>query len=183
MKVLIAGAVVVALFVGLYLFGSTRRWSISTEIDIAAPPSVVWQALTDFKSYHEWNPAISRIDGEPIVGSKLKVTINPNAPTGAAMGSPEVLVSKPNEEFAWWERRGPPGFMYGVHYYRMTATETGTHYVHGGDLTGLVTLLMNIKKLAPTNEQLYKGFNQQNEALKKRAEALARAEKLTHSVG
>ena len=38
---------------------------VFSEIDIQAPAERVWQVLTDFASYPEWNPFIRRINGEP----------------------------------------------------------------------------------------------------------------------
>lgn len=38
--------------------------SISTEIDIAAPPNAVWAVLTDFDRYNEWNPFIVKLSGD-----------------------------------------------------------------------------------------------------------------------
>jgi len=38
--------------------------SISTEIDIAAPPNKVWAVLTDYDRYAEWNPFLVKIYGD-----------------------------------------------------------------------------------------------------------------------
>ena len=37
--------------------------SISTEIDIAAPPNEVWAVLTDYERYPEWNPFMVKLSG------------------------------------------------------------------------------------------------------------------------
>jgi uncharacterized protein YndB with AHSA1/START domain len=36
---------------------------IVTEIEIDAPPSRVWEILTDFEKYASWNPFIKKISG------------------------------------------------------------------------------------------------------------------------
>jgi len=41
---------------------------VRTEIEIAASASSVWQVLTDFARYSEWNPFISCISGELVDG-------------------------------------------------------------------------------------------------------------------
>ncbi|HWC70427.1 MAG TPA: SRPBCC family protein [Actinomycetota bacterium] len=50
---------------------------LRTEIEIDAPPEQVWQVLTDFGAYPDWNPFIRSIEGEPQVGSRLNVRIDP----------------------------------------------------------------------------------------------------------
>ena len=53
------------------------------EIDIDAPPAVVWAVLTDTRSYSEWNPFMPHLAGELREGAKLEVRIEP--PGGRAM--------------------------------------------------------------------------------------------------
>ena len=50
---------------------------IATEIEINAPASRVWAILTDFARFADWNPFILRIEGQPHIGTRLKVTIRP----------------------------------------------------------------------------------------------------------
>lgn len=51
-----------------------------THIDIDAPPDRVWQVLTNFADYPNWNPFIIKVQGEPIAGTKIKKRIVlPNA--------------------------------------------------------------------------------------------------------
>jgi len=38
--------------------------SVSTEIDIAAPPSAVWKVLTDYDRYPDWNPFLIKLCGD-----------------------------------------------------------------------------------------------------------------------
>lgn len=38
--------------------------SITTEIEIAAPPDAVWAVLVDYDRYSEWNPFISKLSGD-----------------------------------------------------------------------------------------------------------------------
>jgi len=52
---------------------------LRTEIEIDAPPERVWDVLTDFGAYPEWNEFITSIKGEPTVGSRLLVHIEPRA--------------------------------------------------------------------------------------------------------
>ncbi|HKL27884.1 MAG TPA: SRPBCC domain-containing protein [Natrialbaceae archaeon] len=47
---------------------------IETEID--APPEAVWETLTDFAAYEEWNPFFTSADGDLRVGGPVDVGID-----------------------------------------------------------------------------------------------------------
>ena len=71
--------------------------TLSTHIEIAGPVEAVWNVLTDFAAYPEWNPFVRRIDGKPAVGERLRVRVEP--PGGRAMiFKPTVLAAVPNAE-------------------------------------------------------------------------------------
>lgn len=38
--------------------------SISTEIEVAAPPAAIWAVITDYERYLEWNPFLAKISGD-----------------------------------------------------------------------------------------------------------------------
>jgi uncharacterized protein YndB with AHSA1/START domain len=44
---------------------------IRTEIDIAAPVTKVWNILTDFNQWNEWNPIVNQASGLATSGAKL----------------------------------------------------------------------------------------------------------------
>ena len=48
---------------------------IKGSIDIDVPVGRAWQVITDFKSYPEWNPWITRMEGDSKVGSRVGVTV------------------------------------------------------------------------------------------------------------
>src|SRR5919206_3637792 len=50
---------------------------LHSQIEIDAPAERVWHLLTDFASYPQWNPFIRSISGEPRVGERLEVRIEP----------------------------------------------------------------------------------------------------------
>ncbi len=50
---------------------------IRTGIDINGTAEKVWNVLTSFDSYDEWNPFIKSIKGELKTGAQLKVYIEP----------------------------------------------------------------------------------------------------------
>jgi uncharacterized protein YndB with AHSA1/START domain len=56
---------------------------IITGIEINAPPSHVWQILTDFEKYPTWNPFIKRISG--IAARNEKFEVHMPDPRGGTM--------------------------------------------------------------------------------------------------
>jgi len=50
---------------------------LHSEIEINASAERVWDILTDFASYPQWNPFIRSISGELEVGERLEVRLEP----------------------------------------------------------------------------------------------------------
>jgi uncharacterized protein YndB with AHSA1/START domain len=53
--------------------------TINTTVDINAPAQLVWDGLTDFAAYGEWNPFM-RIEGTAQVGTSSSLPPTPTAP-------------------------------------------------------------------------------------------------------
>jgi uncharacterized protein YndB with AHSA1/START domain len=70
---------------------------LRTEIDIAAPPARVWEVLTDFARYHEWNPFITSISGELVVGEELAITVSPPESSEMAFRPKLVACEEPQK--------------------------------------------------------------------------------------
>ncbi len=52
---------------------------LRSEVTINAPAERVWELLTDFGSFPDWNPFMQRASGEVVVGEKLVVYLKPPA--------------------------------------------------------------------------------------------------------
>jgi uncharacterized protein YndB with AHSA1/START domain len=55
---------------------------LRAEVEIDADPATVWDVLMDFGAYPDWNPFIGPIEGDPEVGSRLRVRIHPPGSRG-----------------------------------------------------------------------------------------------------
>jgi hypothetical protein len=139
---------------------------LRTEIEIGAPPERVWQVLTDFGAYPEWNPFIRAIEGDPVVGSRLKVRIKP--PDAREMTfKPTMRAVEPARELRWLGRLFVPGLFDGEHRLAVEPVDGGrSRFVQSERFDGLLVGLFG-KTLAATE----RGFAQMNESLKRRAEA------------
>lgn len=140
---------------------------IDTEISIAAPPDQVWQVLTAFAAYPEWNPFIEAIEGVAQPGARLTVRIN--AGGTRHVFKPGVLQATAPGRLRWLGRVGLPGVFDGEHDFELQADPGGTRLLHSESFQGfLVPLLWS--RLEPVTRA---GFEAMNRALKARAERSA----------
>lgn len=137
-----------------------------TNIEIHASAQMVWQILTNFDSYPQWNPFIREISGEAKTGGRLEVKIQP--PNSRAMTfKPVVVKAEPDKELRWLGRLLIPGLFDGEH--RFVIEPTGDNrvlFTHAEMFKGL--LLPLLWKSLEQNTRA--GFQQMNQALKKLAE-------------
>lgn len=138
---------------------------LRTEVEIAAPPERIWQVLTDFPAYHEWNPFITSIAGELKVGSQLAVVISPPE-SGETRFSPEVVRCDKNRELRWRGKLWFDWLFTGEHFFQLQASgPDSTRVIHGEDFSGILVKL-NGRMLTQTA----RGFVYMNRALKRRIE-------------
>jgi hypothetical protein len=138
---------------------------LHTSIEIDSTPERVWEILTDFPSYPEWNPFIRSIAGEVVPGAELRVRIQP--PGGRAMRfTPTVLEAAPQRELRWLGHLFVPRLFDGEHRFHIEAVGEGrVRFAQAERFTGVLVPL-----LARTLDPTRRGFEAMNEALKRRAE-------------
>ena len=139
---------------------------VSAEIEIEAPADRVWQVLTDFAKFPEWNPFIRQMSGEVRTGAQLQVQLGP---TGGRVMSfkPKMVNVETNREMSWLGRLLIPGLFNGEHSFTIEALdEKGVRFVQHEKFTGLLVPFM-AKSL---DRDTRRGFEEMNRALKERAE-------------
>jgi hypothetical protein len=140
---------------------------ISTEIEINAPPSRVWQILTDFKNYQTWNPFIKKISGIPARNEKLEVHM-PDPRGGTMVFTPDVLVAERERELRWLGRSEGDVFN-GEHRFLIEPIENDNNKVHftqSEKFTG--SMVASLEGWLDT--AVKQNFEDMNRALKQRAE-------------
>lgn len=138
--------------------------TIRVVTNIAAPPEAVWAQLSATSAYPEWNPFITALRGELVVGRRLEVRIA--LPGGRAMTfRPIVTDVVEGTRLEWLGRLGPPGVFDGRHSFRLERVASGTRLTQAEDFSGLLVPLMGTM-LTRTRS----GFEQLNDALRVRAE-------------
>ncbi|MFP8954909.1 SRPBCC family protein [Natrialbaceae archaeon A-arb3/5] len=73
---------------------------LSDTIEIDQPAESIWQVITDFNSYDEWNPYLSVQQGTPAEETAIVVDIRPSAgPSRTETGKLTTVV--PSEHLQW----------------------------------------------------------------------------------
>jgi hypothetical protein len=145
---------------------------LRTEIEIDAPPKLVWEVLTDRASYHEWNPFITTFEGPLSKGKRLNIVLSPPDSSDFRV-RPRVLVVDPEKELRWRGKMLSEFLFSGEHYLTLTELERGrTRVCHGEDFGGLL-----LKFFAKQMNNAARGFVFMNQALKKRVEDRARSQR------
>ena len=147
------------------------RYQLHSDIEIEAPPAVVWSALTDLDSYADWNPFVVSSQGSVAVGEKL--TNRMQQPGSKAITiRPKVTEVETERVFEWLGHIGFPGVFDARHRFEIEPTSTGSHFTQTEAFNGVLVRFM--KKSLDT--KTVQAFEAMNSALKTRAETQARTQ-------
>lgn len=118
------------------------KHTIDTSIAISASAEQVWEKLSDFGAYPDWNPMIVQLDGEVKVGSKLKFVVKQLNGKLMNLAARFKLIS-PGKELRWVG--GAPGIIRGEHYFVIEKTgENSCRFRHGEVFSGLLIPLLKL---------------------------------------
>jgi hypothetical protein len=139
--------------------------NIQTEILINTDISTVWGVLMNFESYPKWNPFITSISGEPTLGNRLTVSINPPGGKGMTF-KPNILTLESYKEFRWKGKLGINGIFDGEHFFILQYLDKyTTKFIQGEKFSGLLVPLVG--RMLDNTE---KGFQLMNESIKHECE-------------
>jgi hypothetical protein len=143
---------------------------LHSEIEIQASDEQTWQILTDFASFPQWNPFIRLAVGEPRMGTKLKVHLQPSGARGMTF-RPKVLKAEPKHELRWLGHLLIPGLFDGEHIFTIESlAEDRVRFVQREIFKGILVPLF----ARGLDKDTRRGFEEMNRALKGRAEKSVR---------
>ncbi len=139
---------------------------IKTEIIINASRERIWKVLTDFEAYPQWNPFVVRIEGKPIIGTRLKNTLQNGEKQ--FQFKPIVTSVEPGKSFAWLGSLFIKGLFDGHHSFELEDLgNSQVKFIHSEQFSGILSGFI-LKKIGADTKLNFIKFN---EAIKKRAEA------------
>jgi hypothetical protein len=142
---------------------------LRSEIEIQASAERVWQLLTDFPSFPQWNPFIRKASGNIRAGERLEVNIQPSGASGMTF-RPTVLTAEPNRELRWLGHLLISGLFDGEHSFTIEPLgESRVRFTQREVFTGLLVPLF----ARGLDTDTRRGFEEMNQALKARAEQVA----------
>ena len=145
---------------------------LTAEIQVQASPDRVWEVLTDFAAYQEWNPFIIQASGQAVPGSRLDLRMRPPGRRTTRF-RPEVLEADPGRKLRWLGRVLVPGLFDGEHSFTINPTGSGGVLVtQHEEFRGLLAPML----LALIAEPTLEGFHLMNRALKNRVEQPAHSQ-------
>jgi hypothetical protein len=139
---------------------------VRSEIEISSYPETVWRILADFASYDQWNPFINKIIGLATEDSKIEIYIE--TPSGKNRKySPRITKVEEGRELRWVGKSSLPGFLNAEHIFTIEELQSErVRFIQREVFDGLLTWLFG-KDL---DKDVRQGFQDMNDALKKRAE-------------
>jgi hypothetical protein len=139
---------------------------LNTNIEIDAPAENVWNVLTDFSRYSQWNPLIRSISGEARQDGRLEVFVQPPGGKGMTF-RPIILAFRPGHELRWIGQLMLPGIFDGEHQFQIEPLgENRTRFVHREVFSGLLVPFL----WGSIEKQTRQGFEEMNRALKTQVE-------------
>ena len=160
---------IVLLCIGLVYLSITggKIQQVKTEIDISAPPSKVWDIITDINKWQEWSPIINGSQGKSAIGSKLTITmISKEEGKDGPKYNPVITELKEPTYFHWRAHMLSEFIFTNEKIFKLEETATGTHLTHIETFKGLMAPIMSeaMKKNVPPM------LDSMNKALKELAE-------------
>ncbi len=139
---------------------------VRSEIEINSYPESVWRILIDFAAYDQWNPFINKIIGAPTEGSKIDLYIE--TPSGKNRKySPRITKVEEGRELRWFGKSSLPGFLNAEHIFTIEELQPErVRFIQRELFDGLLTRVFG----KGVDTDIRQGFQDMNDALKKRAE-------------
>jgi len=140
--------------------------TLQADIEIQATADQVWEVLTDFTGYRDWNPFVVEASGTPRPGQRLELQMR--LPGRRPMTfRPEVLDADPGRKLRWLGRLLLPGLFDGEHSFSLEPIgPERVRLTQHEEFRGLLAPLLLVRIGEPT----LAGFHQMNQALKVRVE-------------
>jgi hypothetical protein len=139
---------------------------LTSQVEIDATPTQVWEVLSDLATYHEWNPFIVQAEGTAELGHRLTLRMQPT--TGRAVTlRPTVTEVDEGRRLRWLGRVGIPGVMDAEHTFTIEDAGDGRTRLHQDEEFRGILVPFLARSL---DRGTLPAFSLMNEALRRRVE-------------
>lgn len=141
--------------------------AVEHRIGVQAPAEIVWEVVSDFETWHQWNPLYRKAEGQMKIGTNLTLEQHlPGEP--AKVISPIVQDWVPYEQLHWRAAR-LGGFVTAIRYLEIESMGPGNSTFSNGELfIGMLLRLISRDE----RRRLKAAFTEMGEAVRDRAEAI-----------
>ena len=134
------------------------------RLGVKAPPAAVWDAMSDFSQWADWNPYYPKAEGRMAIGAELELTRDLGGKSESVVGT--VVDWVPGEQLVWRRKLGL--FAQSIAYIEIEGLSPTASILTVGEIfDGLIG--QHVSK--PRRRLLKAGMAALGEALKSRAEA------------
>jgi hypothetical protein len=124
-----------------------QNQQIHTHIEIKASPERIWEILTSFEQYPDWNPFIQKISGELEMGGRLEVYMKNQ--DRLQKFTPLIQKLEDNKQLEWLGQI-PLGLFKGRHFFELEKVDAGTtRFIQGEKFSGLLSKFILQKEGSP----------------------------------
>ncbi len=117
---------------------------VAAEIEIEGSPKRVWQKLTAFEEFPEWNPYLISVSGRLQSGGILEVTTQNEVDHRTESSRARLHRVKPAEEMSWRETKLLPFLFEEEHIFRLEPVgESRTRLIQSEHISGWLAPLFS----------------------------------------
>ncbi|GAA5062587.1 SRPBCC domain-containing protein [Nocardia callitridis] len=140
---------------------------IDANVEIAAPAELVWEVITDFARYGEWNSFVPECSSSLRPGDPIDMRVR--LAGGVRRQREFVRAHEPGTRFSYSMKPVPLGTLHSLREHTVTSIDAGharytSHFEIAGWLNPVVSALLG--------SSLRRGFGAMTEDIKRRAETL-----------
>ena len=141
--------------------------AVEHRIGVQAPAEIVWEVVSEFETWHQWNPLYRRAEGQMKIGTALVLEQHlPGEPPRVVQ--PVVQDWVPYEQLHWRSSR-MGGFVTAIRYLEIENMGPENATFSNGELfMGLLLRLISRDE----RRRLKAAFTEMGEAVRDRAEAI-----------
>ncbi len=141
--------------------------AVEHRIGVQAPAEIVWEVVSEFETWHQWNPLYRKAQGQMKIGTVLTLEQHlPGVP--ATVITPIVQDWVPYEQLHWRSTR-LGGFVTAIRYLEIeNRGEVNSTFSNGELFMGLLLRFVSRDE----RRKLKAAYAQMGEAVRDRAEAL-----------